>query len=257
LALVEGLQKLNFPKDHYTHDTPVEWWYFWGKISNGDFFHYANFRVGIGKLQSRAVHWSIHNSESNYFEELPDIFDCLKYRSTYMAKGNLFSLQTKSFYLSMTPNYNPVVHHVLPHRNCYSIPSLSGEGQFYPDVEITSDVWMDHEFSEGRHFSNWDWVGVKLDCGLYIMAHDSSTDKSCSIMFGNKVLHSDFILDGKHLFLHPLSMYLILEPKVEEKIFDPKFGIKYSEQPFEVISKGGVIGYGMREKTYHGGNENA
>jgi hypothetical protein len=144
-----------------------------------------------------------------------------------------------------------MIHEDTENRHYYSIPSLIGEGTFYSNrEEFKSDVWMDHEFTDYKKFSDWDWVGVKLDCGLYIMVHNSETDKRCAIQFNDKVISSDFILENKHLFIHSLGMYLTLEPTVEEKKWSPKFGIDYSEQPFEVVSKGGTIGVGMRERTY-------
>ena len=241
--------KLNFPNDHFTHDTVVEWWYFFGKFSNEDFFHLSNYRLTLGGMTSRATHWSIHNRESRYYEELSDDFDFLKNGVTYMPKGDRFHVQCEKFSLTMYPNSQPMIHEVGDKRNYYSIPSMLGEGLLNQN-EIKSDVWMDHEFTNYKKFSDWDWVGVKLDCGLYIMVHNSETDKRCAIQFNDKMIDSDFILEGKHLFIHALGMYVLLEPRVDEKVFSPRFGIPYSEQPFNVMSKGGIIGTGMREKTY-------
>lgn len=239
---------MEFPKDHYTHDDTIEWWYFWGKFSDGRFFHFAIFRAGKGSLRTRASHWSLHNKKSEYFEELEDDFNSLKYAGSYVAKEDRFSINSKHFGLTMFPNGKPIIHQ--SQRNYYTIPSLSGEGYTFPAEKVTSDIWMDHEFGRYRTLSDWEWLGIKLDCGLNLMVTLSAENKLSMIENKSNLLSSDFILDGKHLFFHALSMYLILEPTVEEKIFNPKFGIPYSEQPFNVISKGGIIGHGMRERTY-------
>jgi predicted secreted hydrolase len=145
-----------------------------------------------------------------------------------------------------------MIHEVGPERNYYSIPSLFAEGMIYAgQQEVKSDVWMDHEFTNFKKFSDWDWMGIKLDSGIYIMIHDSETDKRCSVQFNDKVINPEHRLEDKELFIDSLGMQLHLDPCVEEKVWSPKFGIPYSEVPFRAISNGRVVGWGMREKTYH------
>jgi len=243
--------KLNFPQDHFFHDTPVEWIYAWGRLGT-EFFHFAEFSLRVGPLRERATHWSLHNKESHYFEELADDFNYLKYGVVYIPKGNSFSIDSKHFFLKMFPNSEPMVHRATPERNYYSIPSLYADGIIYAgQEEVKSDVWMDHEFTNYNKFSDWDWVGVKLDCGVYIMVHNSETDKSCSMQFNDKMDNPEFRLEEKELFIDSFGIHFFLEPIVEEKIFRPKFGIPYSEVPFNVVNNGKVIGHGMRERTYH------
>lgn len=240
-----------FPVDHYAHfDKPVEWLYFWGKLPNGFFFHFATFRLGFGNIHSRATHWSLHNGKAEYFEELENDFGELKYNSTYVAKGNRFSINTKHFGLHMIPETKPVIHRKFPHSNYYSIPLMKAEGYFYPDQKTLSDVWMDHEFSEGGEFSNWDWIGMRLDCGIYIMVFDSETRKSCSVSINDEVIHPEFSLGKDSLSIGNIGISLILHPFEEEEIFHPKFGIPYSEVAINILVNGKSIGYGMRERTY-------
>jgi predicted secreted hydrolase len=248
---VQSLQReLNFPNDHRGHDSSVEWWFFFGRVGS-EFFHFAEFSLKVGPIRERATHWSLHNKESRYFEELADDFNYLKYGVEYIPKGNSFSIDSKHFFLKMFPNSKPMIHEASPERNYYSIPSLMADGMLYAgQEEIKSDVWMDHEFTNFKKFSDWDWVGVKLDCGVYIMVHNSETDKRCSIQFNGMTDNPEFRLEGNELFVDSFGVHLHLDPIVEEKIWNPKFGIPYSEQPFEAISNGKKIGYGMREKTY-------
>ena len=188
----------------------------------------------------------MHNEKSEYWEELGDDFNNLKYTATYI--NNMFSLGTKHFGLNMIPDRKPVVHKSI--GSYYSIPSLIGTGHTYPAESVISNVWMDHYFGPYRETPDWDWVSLKLDCGLNIMAGDFKDYRTVMIECKGNLLESDFILESKHLFFHALSMHLLMQPTVEEKIFYPKFGMPYSEQPFEVLSKGGMIGYGIRERTY-------
>jgi hypothetical protein len=227
----------------------MEWYYFMGKL-NDEFFHLATFFLNMGRCSSHATHWSIHNKESRYFEEISDDFGSLKSVVAYIPKGNFFSINCKHFGLKMFPNSKPMIHDAIDNRNYYSIPSMLAEGVIYPNENIKSDVWMDHEFMNYKKFSNWDWIGVKLDCGFYIMVHNSETEKRCSIQFNDKTTVVDSIVVGKSLVIPSFGISLTLDPLVEEKIFTPKFGIPYSEQPFNAISDGKTIGWGMRERVY-------
>jgi len=145
-----------------------------------------------------------------------------------------------------------VIHDAGDGIGYYSIPFLQGEG-YVVDKPMKCTAWLDHEWTmnlEDIRLHDWDWVGVHLDCGIAIMAGLSKKFKACDVSMNGTTIYTDFILEGKHLFLHKTGQYLLLREMGEENIFDPKFGMDYSEQPFEVISKGGVIGYGMRERAY-------
>lgn len=250
------MQELNFPSDHYSHDTTVEWQYWWGKLSNETFFHFANFRFKFGGFRGRAVHSSLHDGETQYFEETCNDYGEMASSSGFLAKGNRFHLSNKTMGLHMFPKSKPVIHDVGKIRNYYSIPSLEAEGYLYPDKKVTADVWMDHEFSDfDMSAHNWDWVAVKLDIGMNIVVYKAKEREFCSVMYGDKTGSSKFILDGKHLYIYGLASYFIMEPTVEEKIFHPKFGPPYSEQPFRVMGKGEFVGHGMREKTYGDGGK--
>ena len=248
---------MKFPADHWEHpETQIEWFYAFGRLSNDEFFHLASFRFKLGGFRNRATQWSIHNKESRYFEELADDFDEMKWGLTYMPKGNRFNIECKEFYLTMFPNSKAMIHESTKDRHYYSIPSLTAEGLWKPDSTIKCDCWLDHEFTDYKKFSDWDWIGVKLDCGFYIMVHDSETDKRCDIQFNDKMMKSDFTLEGKELSVHSLGMRLILEPTVEEKVFDPKFGIPYSEVPCVVHNDGRILGTAFRERTYRRREQN-
>jgi hypothetical protein len=256
-------KSLSFPADHYGHDTPIEWLYFWGRFSNGKFFHFATFRV-TKPLSTTATHWSIHSGQASYWEELGDDFSKLKYGVAFIAKGDRFSICSMHFGLHMRVESKPVIHKVAEYRNYYSIPLMKAEGIIYPEERIEADVWMDHEFSDSvflggfiKGFTNWDWVGIRLGCGISIMCFNRKEDRCCSVTLKDETINSNFILEDKHLFIHSLGMYLILEPLEREVIFDPKFGVSYSEVPFNVISKGEIIGYGMRERTHYKEEKNA
>lgn len=241
---------MEFPKDHYTHDTSIEWWYFWGRLNNGDFFHFATFRGGKQSIQDRASHWSLHNHESHYFEAVESDLEPLKYTAGHMSNNNTFYLESSKFGMTMTPNVKPIVH-PWTLRNYYSIPSLTAEGHLYPLCEkVGSDVWMDHEFGSYRTLKPWDWVAIKLNCGMNLMASQSGDGKISMIELKGKSINSDFILDDRHLYFHDTTIHLTMKPLVEEKIFHPEFGMPYSEVPFEVIGKGEPIGYGIRERSY-------
>lgn len=239
---------MQFPKDHYTHDTSIEWWYFWGRFNNGDFFHYATFRGGKGSLQHRTSHWSLHNSKSEYWEEIESDLVPLKYTSGYMANTNRFYLETKHFGLNMIPKDKPIQH--IWERQYYSIPSLEAEGHLYPDTKIFCDVWIDHEWGKFRTLKPWNWITIKLDCGINIMICQTENDKLGMIQFGDKVILPEFCLRGNDLFINNLSMNLVLVPLVNEKIFYPTLGLPYSEIPIDVIGNSKKIGYGIMEKSY-------
>lgn len=240
-------EKLNFPQDHWWHsEKMIEWIYFFGRLENGKFFHYAEFLFGPNQVKRNMVHYSL---DGEFFEEVDSFFEKRKCRGGYAGKQFFFN--TPKLGITFIPISKPIIHKTNPGRNYYSIPRLEGEGFLYPDKKIKATGWFDHEFSEFQGLPNWEWLGINLRCGLDIMAFSSEGESLCDVTLDGTTFETDFIIDGHHLFLYEPGMYLTLNPIQDEKIFDPKVGIKYSEQPFEVISKGGVIGYGMREKTYH------
>jgi len=243
--LAERLQKLNFPNDHFWHNTTIEWIYFWGRLDNGKFFHFAEFLHKFGKYRANFRHWSY---DGEFGEEIDDHWGDRVSSTGFTIKG--FSFNSPRLGLTFQPKCKPVIHNTILNKGYYSIPYLEGEGYLYPAEKVKARAWFDHEWNDTIEGLDWEWVGLNLDCGMNIMAHRAADFKICDITLNGTTFESDFILDGRHFFLHATGMYLILNPLGDEKIFDPKLGVKYSEQPFEVISKGGVIGYGMRERTY-------
>lgn len=246
---------MQFPSDHYTHNCPVEWLYFWGKLSTGHFFHFASFIVNWGRANTRAIHFSLHNGTSQYWEEEFGDFFAVDAKCGYLARGNRFYIGCKQFDLVLFPQVNPIIHQVKLNRNYYSIPHLVGEGYLYPGQKVTVEAWLDHEFSDIYKFKGWDWVGIKLNCGVSVMVYSGDVDSFCTVNFGDKLIHPDFTIEKEELLIPDLGMHFYLKPKVDESIFHPKFGVPYSEQPLEVVSNDKVIGIGMRERT-HRGEEN-
>ena len=127
--MVEGIpSKLNFPKDHWTHNTQVEWWYFWGKMSDDRFFHFASFRSEILKgIETRAIHYSL---DGKFYEHIYDETFYFPYSGyTYQR----FTFETPQFGLILYPKTKPIIHNCTSKgRNYYSIPHLEGEGFLYP-----------------------------------------------------------------------------------------------------------------------------
>lgn len=251
------MNELSFPKDHYLHhDAPLEWYYFWGRLESGEFFHFSRFWTKIGALTNGAAHFSFHNGKVEFSECLENEFGLTKDATLYSRafRGvERFSFTSNELSLIAYPQCKPVTHNTKVWENYYSLPWLKAEGHL-SGKKISADLWLDHVFSS-PNFSHWDWVGVKLNSGLSVTAINGLAESFCSITIKDNRIESDFILDGKHLYLNQLGSYLTLEPMEEEVIFTPKFGPRYSEQPFNVTAKGEVIGYGMRERTYSGGKD--
>ncbi len=247
---------LNFPKDHLSHDAQGEWWYFWGHLSNDTFFHFTRFANKIGGLRVGSAHFSIHNHESKYFEEYIDELGISESRAGFVPgrKGNQdrFYLQFKKmFWLACYPESRPVVHDVTHNRNYYSVPYLKADGYFAPAEKVTGDVWFDHEFSKLNRVKGWDWVSLKLDSGLWILVYDCDIDRFCSVGLNGNIVKSEFVLEGDTLKVFDLGMQFKMVPTVEEKAFDPQFGMTYSETPFHIYSSTGgkKLGFGIRERT--------
>ena len=239
---------MEFPKDHYFHfgEYSGEWIYLWGKLDTGDFFHFTDQLFSFGKNRNRIIHRSLNGK----FHEEADTWKS-RIKSTGGYANGKFFMRTPGLELVFEPKSKPVIHQTkMERRNYYSIPYLEGEG-FLDTQKVKAKAWLDHEFSDIRKVPDWDWVSLHLNCGIYIMVWNCEAEPTCDVTVGDKTIESGFILEGKHLFLNDLGMYLILEPVWEEKVFNPEFAIfPYSETAFNVISKGGIIGYGLRERTY-------
>lgn len=251
------MNELSFPKDHYLHySAPLEWYHFWGRLESGEFFHFSRFWTKIGALTNGAAHFSFHNGGVEFSECLEDDFGLTKDATSYSIafRGiERFSFANDKLSVVAYPQCKPVKHNSKVWENYYSIPWLKGEGHLL-GKEVAADLWFDHVFSS-PNYSHWDWVGLKLNCGLAVTAFNSSIESFCSVTLKDNRIESDFTLDEKHFYLPQLGSCLTLEPVEEEVIFIPKFGPRYSEQPVEVLTKGKSIGYGMRERTYTGGKD--
>jgi hypothetical protein len=257
--LVEGLShKLEFPKDHYFHSSlPVEWWYLWGRTEDNAFFHFATFRVKLGRFIKLASHYSFHNSETTYGEEVEDELTPLRIKGGFFAKNNRFFFSTPKLSATLFPISKPLIHREEEMNNYYSIPFLEGTGQILPEGrKVNIEAWFDHEFKgfgSDSLLKGWDWLSFKLRSGVAGMCHKHRD--FCHLVYKDNSFKSKFILEDKHLYINELGSYLTLEPINEERIFTPNFGLRYSEQPVEILAKGEVIGYGMRERTYAGGKD--
>jgi len=210
------------------------------------FFHYAEFLLNLGRERLQTIHYSL---DGEYRDEVISWKDNIMSTSGYGV--DRFHCTTPEFGVVVKPLCKPVIHSTKLDREYYSIPKMEGYGHIN-GKKYPATAWFDHECSNVPYSETpqWDWVGLKLNCGINIMAYDSNIERISDATIGENTIQSDFILEGKHLSLNDLGMYLIMEPLKEEKVFDPRLGIKYSEQPFNVIAKGGVIGMGMRERTY-------
>jgi len=216
-------------------------------MSDDRFFHFASFRSEILKgIETRAIHYSL---DGKFYEHIYDETFYFPYSGyTYQR----FTFETPQFGLILYPKTKPIIHNCTSKgRNYYSIPHLEGEGFLYPRNEkIYASAWFDHEFSDFINVSYWDWLGIKLDAGVYVTVYKSDVDNICDVSIGNNTISSDFILEDKHLYIQAISAMINLEPEQDEMIFKPKFGFKYSELQIDIIGKGKKIGYGMRERMY-------
>ncbi len=264
---------MQFPLDHGTHSEELEWHYFWGKLSNETFFHFARFRMNYGGSKIIFDHCSTHNHESKYFERLAfeeftmvhgeDLSLCEFHLGGRKGAVDRFGFEmTNAFGLICYPQSKPVVHDVSHERNYYSIPYLSVKGFMDPEAKrVTGDAWFDHEFSRINEFKGWDWISLKLDSGMWVLVYDCDIDRFCSVGMGDKIIKSEFVIEGNILKVLDLGMTFTMIPTVEEKVFDPKFGVKYSEVPFYAYATTGAypvmsgkrLGFGMRERTRRDG----
>ncbi len=211
---------------HY--NAKMEWKYLWGRLSDKRFFHYVEFR--------KDGNWFRHYSLDGQFWE------------DNISNLSGFGFKTPYFDLDLCPETKPVVHDTTPFY--YSISHLIGTSRYSDGV---AEAWYDQywDLNDCHVGSNWEWFGIKLNCGISVMAYDRSGEKLCDITYNDKTFRSDFFFDyPKHFYICELGSYLTFEPMQQEVIFKPKYGRPYSETPVEVIAKGECIGYGMRERTY-------
>ena len=243
---VQTTSELNFPSDHYWHNAPIEWEYFWGKLENGDFFHFSEFFVRFGRSRTNFRHWSLNGK----FGEEVDKWDGENISMTGFFKDR-FTFHSPDFGLTLFPKSKPIQHRIKD-SNYYSITNLEGDGYIFPDKKISATGWFDHHWFEydSKVKEEWNWLAVRLDCGVNITCGDFEGFSYCDIECGGNLINSSFVLDGKHLLIEELGMDLWMKPLKDELIFKPTLGFNYSEQPFDVFSKSKKIGFGMREKTY-------
>jgi hypothetical protein len=208
---------------------PMEWRYFSGRMEDGVHFHYAEFR----KRDRYFRHWSVNGK---FYEDMQEM-------------GDDFHIKTPQFDYLLFPTL-PAIEHKIPGKEYISFPKLT-------DGKV--EVWFDHEqiLEPG---SNWEWLGCNLNCGMTIMAYwpEGPEPKYCDLTFNGITIPVKCMLDGRHFFIYDTGMYLMADdtqlspPTTQGIIHKPKYGRPYSEWSFDVISKGGVIGKGIREKTFKG-----
>ncbi len=108
---IQGIPRLNFPSDHYFHygRYPVEWWYFWGKLDNESFFHYAEFIYHLGKNKIQTIHYSL---DGKFYDEINNWKEDIISFSGY-ALGK-FTFTTPKFGMIFESDKKPVIHKTLP-----------------------------------------------------------------------------------------------------------------------------------------------
>lgn len=251
-----GKNLMKFPDDHFSHrDARVEWWYIWGKLVNNVFFHCVQFNVRLDRDFYYSINSSLHNGDTDYFEHIHGAIEPLTGGMRYDKKSNQFMFLSKEFDITATPIAEPVVHGV-SNREYYSIPELAIQCTI--GGETTNGVgWFDHEgrgsiwpsSTRWKSSSDWDWVGAMLNDGRKIMVYKKTHNTYCAVIKNNKAaVIQDFSLVDDCLNISGELLHLV--PLNKEKIFYPKVGMNYSEQPVNIFSEGEHIGFGMRERTY-------
>lgn len=260
------LERIEFPRDHYSHPSNVEWWWVWGRLSNGTFFHSTLFVGRLMGMVMSSLHYSHLIKDKMEFHEIWS--DDFKPDGPYFmvrpnGSGASFILNAPHFSYVATESSPPVINEVKG-RMFYSIPDLvvAGTSNGKP---ISGVGGMDHEWGSWPYpfnlsgepsnlkIDDWECAAIKLNNGVSIGVLERLGERRCSVnLHGRSIPMSDFSYTKSKLTLPELGMGLVIEPIVEETIFRPNFGMKYSEQPLLIKHKGSVIGYGMREKTYGG-----
>jgi hypothetical protein len=221
---------MNFPKDHFPHPVAVEWWYIWFKIGD-KYGHHCLFKNSIGVERRLWLHCSFDGEFNDY-----DEFQLEENGYTTGFDGNDFIFSNNFLNASLLPLCVPIVHKDKTTEAYYSIPFMEGKTK----ENISIEGWFDHEWCNfpdkvnGHHKLRWDWYGMKYNDGYFRLRANGRYD-----IEGDEYDISDGIKTrGK--FEYPS----------DEVIFTPRFGPKYSEQPFIIVDDGKQIGTGMRERTY-------
>ena len=207
----------------------TEWRYFAGRMEDGRHFHYVEFK----KDKKYFRHWSV---DGQFYEDEKEMGDALM-------------VKTPQFEYWFRPETAPIEHWI-PKKTYFSWPKLVNVKD---DIKV--EAWFDHATMQ-EVGSNWDWIGLNLNCGMAIMAYVKEDYSYCDVTFNSKTIEVQCILDGRHFVIPEMGMYLILDdsqlnpPTTRDIVYKPKYGRPYSEWAFDVVSKGGIIGHGVREKTY-------
>jgi hypothetical protein len=206
-----------------------EWIYFWGRLSTGEFFHFARF-----------------NNESKRYSHLS--LDGIFYEGDWVAGKHFFT--TPQFKLGAEPFSNHIMHYASSSYYYYSIPFLSGVAQI-DGKKMTADLWFDFESTIETEIGDWEWISLKLSNQMAILIYKRERNAFAKLILGDKVVSSSFLIEGDEISLCDLGLTYRMEVLKPEIIFYPTNGRPYSEQPFEVSFKGRRIGFGMRERTYN------
>jgi hypothetical protein len=248
---------MNFPHDHFSHtESGLEWWYLWGRLNDGRFFHFCNFKIALGQMRHETfctIHSSISDPQVHYFDVQDDEIEGMK--ASMLYRNPFFICKNKQMELEARPMSEPIVWEING-RNYYSIPRmqicLKENGNF-----VLGEGWFDHERYERiwdlAAGKNWEWLALKLYNGVNIMCYRLRENSYAAVEYNGKVYEGAIRESMDGIFtLSNLPTPLMVRPLVEERIFRPKIGIKYSEQPLMVFCNDQEVGYGMREKTYGG-----
>lgn len=165
------------------------------------------------KGKKMVLHGSIHRKgKIKFFEHI-----IKKLSDGFFAKGNTILLKSPKFILECVIRSDPVEYRG-HERFYYSIPHLIIRGKLKTGlrtIAVQGNGWFDHEWGK-KPKHNWQWTALKFDDGQVEMTY---------------------------------KKYRSL-PQRNEKVFKPKFGWPYSEQPLLIMKDDKPIGFGMRERTY-------
>ena len=207
-----------------------EWIYFWGRLVDGRFFHFARFR---------------HDKKTYSHLSLDGTF----YEGDWIAGKHFFT--TPHLKLGAEPFSNHVMHYASSSYYYYSIPFLSGVAQLVPHgKKVPADLWFDYESTGEDEIEDWEWVSFKLPNHMAVLIYKREKNAFAKLIIKDKVVSSSFEIEGDQISLCDLGITYKMEVLKPEIIFHPAYGRDYSEQPFQVTFKGRLVGYGMRERTY-------
>lgn len=208
-----------------------EWLYFWGRLSNGKFFHFAHFKKGERE-------YSHLSYDGRFFEDDQNNW-----------KSGKYYIETPILSLQMYPNSIHICHFERPKYYYYSLPYLSGSGRAEKEKVIV-EAWLEYESGYDLSPANWTWVAIKLDSNMACIVYAREQNSFAKIIYQDKAVESLFDFDQNMLYLSNIGVAYYLQPIETEIIFHPKNGRAYSEQPLNILFRDKVIGYGMREQTY-------